>query len=127
MQFDIPEFNDPVAALRDDVKSYLARNNVKQKALASLAGTTEQTISDFLGKRERGLMAETFARLQFIVTNGVVPKSNRIVNAQRFGQPVEDLTVDIAEFEAEHTKTHLDCIQNSRRNHNANTIFSGKE
>ena len=71
MQFDIPKFNDPVAALRDDVKSYLTRNNVKQKALASLAGTTEQTISNFLGKRERGLMAETFARLQFIVTNCV--------------------------------------------------------
>ena len=127
MQFDIPKFNDPVAALRDDVKSYLARNNVKQKALASLAGTTEQTISDFLGKRERGLMAETFARLQFIVTNGAVPKSNRIVNAQRFGQRVEDQPIDIAEFEAEHTAAHLDRIQKSGQNHNAHTTFSGKE
>ena len=127
MQFDIPKFNDPVTALREDVRSYLVRNNrVTQKALANLAETNEKTISDFLGKRERGLMAETFARLTFIVNNGIVPKANRIVSAQRFGRPVGDLALDMAEFNAEHTAAHLDRIQKSGRNHNANTTF-GKE
>jgi hypothetical protein len=123
MQFDIPKFDDPVAALRDDVKSYLARNNVEQKALASLAGMTEQTISDFLGKRERGLMAETFARLTFIVNDGIVPKSNRIVSAQRFGQPVEDQTIDIAEFENKHNQDLLELRVQSGRDHDSGTTF----
>jgi hypothetical protein len=51
MQLDNRQFTDPVAALREDVRSYLAENHVTQKALASLAQTTEQTLSDFLGKR----------------------------------------------------------------------------
>jgi hypothetical protein len=126
MRFDIPKFNDPVAALREDVRSYLAKNHVKQKALARLAETTEQTISDFLGKRERGLMAETFARLSFIVANDIVPKSNRIVHAQSFGQPVPDIVLDdaeMAEFKTEHTQALFDQERLDVLNHNIGTQY----
>jgi hypothetical protein len=119
-----------VAALREDVRSYLARNyRVTQKALANLAEMTEQSISDFLGKRERGLRAETFARLQFIVTNGAVPKSNRIVSAQRFGKPMPDLNLDnetMAEFENDHTATNFHKQREAIRNHNKGTTAAPK-
>jgi hypothetical protein len=126
MQFDIPKFNDPVAALRDDVRSYLAKNNVKQKALASLAGTTEQTISDFLGKRERGLLAETFARLTFIVNNGVVPNSNRIVNLQENGRKVgKSMQLDehnMTATYARHNNQLLELRKATGQDHNRGTF-----
>jgi hypothetical protein len=89
MQLDNRQFTDPVAALREDVRSYLAENHVTQKALASLAQTTEQTLSDFLGKRGRGLQADTFARIQYLVSNNIKPAHNsgaRLEHCQSLGK-----------------------------------------
>jgi hypothetical protein len=102
----IKHFSDPIDALRSDAAEYLVAHRITQKSLARLADTNEQAISDFLGKR-RGLRTETFAKLSFVVANGVLPDKNagfRLVSPQVFGQKVENVNAEFSRAEIETLK-----------------------
>ena len=106
---------------------YLSVNRqVTKKALASLAQTTEQTIGDFLGKRERGLKAETYARLSFIVNNGVVPSSNRIAglqeNGRKVGKSMELYDANMTATYARHNDQYFKLMNESRHDRNIGTF-----
>jgi hypothetical protein len=118
---------DPLETLREETNRYLLANKqVTQKALATLTQTTEQTICDFLGKRARGLKADTYARLNFIVSSGVVPKSNRIVSEQRFGRHVNSETVlddpTMNQVREAYDQEHHDMINASAEARNVGTF-----
>jgi hypothetical protein len=120
MQFDNPKFTDPVVALRDDVRSYLARNHVTQKTLALAAGTTEQTLSDFLGKRGRGLQAETFARIQYLLSNNIVPSGTVFKSVQIGSRHVKgefSADVNLATVKDAHSKNNqpVELIADKKR------------
>lgn len=113
---------DVLAGLRSEIQFWLTKPNHSQDILAKRSGISPQMLCDVLANR-RGCSPETYGKIVTALRcNGA-----RFENVQVYGQPVESRTVNIAEFEAEHTATHLNRIQKSGRNHNANTTFSGKE
>jgi hypothetical protein len=113
--------NDILESLRGEIGFWLSQPNHTQKLLAERAGMLPQVVNDIIQHR-RGCNPVNYEKLVKAIRSG----GTRHVNGQRFGQPVEDLAVDIAEFNADQTEQHLDHIRKSGMNHNADTTFSGR-
>jgi plasmid maintenance system antidote protein VapI len=114
--------NDILESLRGAIDLWLQQPNRTQVMLATRAGMPPQMLNDII-QRRRGCSPETFEK----ITKALGSNGTRFVNAQRFGQPVEELAVDIAEFEDKHNQDLFEMRSKSGRNHNHGTTFSGKE
>jgi hypothetical protein len=113
--------NDILESLRGAIDLWLSQPsqpNRTQVMLAKRAGMPPQMLNDII-QRKRGCSPETFEK----ITKALGSNGTRFVNAQRFGQAVEDLTIDIAEYEAEHTATNFDKQREAIRNHNVGTVY----
>ena len=111
--FDNLKTFDACGYLRDNTRSYLQHNDVRQKELAEHLGVSEQTICDFLAGR-RNLRSDTFGRLALLVNNPFhleksvraafgKSKNAKIVHLQENGGPKKSLeapTIPFAEFMA---------------------------
>ena len=81
-------FPDPVQALRQDTREFLADTKTSQVGLAKLLGVTSQCVNQFL-TGERGLSIANYYKLARIIHN---PSRNvKICHRQELGKPAPGL------------------------------------
>lgn len=117
--------------LRTRTANFLQFFGYRKSQMALAVGISETHLGDYLNG-SRGLSETTYAKIEEILTlpeekRKILFPRNRIVNAQRFGQPVADQEIAIDAEREQFNDEHTNQIRLSGKNKNATSMFAGPE